>query len=691
MPRVAQAVIEQSPLIISDMWTLDRSDIRTAAAARGFRSLISVPLIQDKVVIGLLSVTRVEPTVFTDKQLEVLQTFAEQAVIAIENARLFNELRQRNAQLTEALEQQTATSDILRVISSSPTDIHPVLDAVAKNAARLCEANDAIIFRVDADDLEVATVYGSLGIHGGRTRRPISRGWVTGRAVVDRKTIHIHDLAAEPEAEFPLGRALQSLGGHRTTLATPLLRENIPLGAILILRKEVRPFTDKQIELLQTFADQAVIAIENVRLFNELQQRNSQLIEALDQQTATADILRVISSSPTQTQPVFDAILRSAVGLCDALFGILLGYDGEFIRPIAHHNFEAEALRMQLAKFPMRPSEGGFHGIAVTTREVVRSDDVLNDPRAMQRGLAEKIGYRAFLAVPIIRDERVIGVLALARVRPFADKDVGLIRMFADQAGIAIDNARLFEEIQEKTRQLEGANRHKDEFLASMSHELRTPLNAVIGFSEVLLERMFGDVNEKQEEYLHDILASGRHLLSLINDILDLTKIEAGRMELDLEEFDVSVAIDNALVLVRERATRKGLSLDWKTDVKLESIRADQRKFKQILLNLLSNALKFTPEGGRIELRALRRDRHVEVSVSDTGVGIAKEDHEAVFEEFRQVGDAVQRREGTGLGLALARKFVELHGGRMWLESELGKGSTFTFTLPTEQQHPPSR
>ena len=247
---------------------------------------------------------------------------------------------------------------------------------------------------------------------------------------------------------------------------------------------------------------------------------------------------------------------------------------------------------------------------------------------------------------------------------------------------MAIQNARLFREIADKSRQLEVASQHKSEFLANMSHELRTPLNAIIGFSEVLVERMFGDLNEKQDEYLKDIRASGTHLLSLINDILDLSKIEAGRMELELTNFDLPTAIDNAQTLVRERAGRRGIALQTTLDEGLGEVRADERKIKQVLLNLLSNAIKFTPEGGRIEIRAAPADGFVEVSVSDTGVGIASEDQEAVFEEFRQVGASAAKQEGTGLGLALCRKFVELHGGRIWVKSQVGIGSTFTFTLP---------
>jgi signal transduction histidine kinase len=248
---------------------------------------------------------------------------------------------------------------------------------------------------------------------------------------------------------------------------------------------------------------------------------------------------------------------------------------------------------------------------------------------------------------------------------------------------LAIQNARLFREIADKSEQLAAASRHKSEFLANMSHELRTPLNAIIGFSEVLLERMFGEVNEKQTEYLQDILSSGQHLLSLINDILDLSKVEAGRMELALAPFHLPLALENALILIKERATRHGISLDLGVDPRLEELLGDERKIRQVLLNLLSNAVKFTPEGGRISLKAVLTDGSVEISVSDTGIGIAPEDQDAIFEEFRQVGsDEARKQEGTGLGLTLAKKFVELHGGRIWVESQVGKGSTFTFILP---------
>jgi signal transduction histidine kinase len=284
----------------------------------------------------------------------------------------------------------------------------------------------------------------------------------------------------------------------------------------------------------------------------------------------------------------------------------------------------------------------------------------------------------------MVYEGRLIGGLGVTRNRPgeFPAETIELMRTFATQSALAIQNARLFREIEITSRQLEVASQHKSEFLANMSHELRTPLNAIIGFSEVLTERMFGELNEKQEEYLKDIYASGTHLLSLINDILDLSKIEAGRMELELTDFDLPTALDNALMLVRERAGRRSLTLHKDVDAGIGQVQADERKIRQVVLNLLSNAIKFTPEGGRIEVGAVPRDGSVEISVSDTGVGIAPEDQGAIFEEFRQVGTAEKKAEGTGLGLTLCRKFVELHGGKIWVKSQLGAGSTFTFTLP---------
>ena len=293
------------------------------------------------------------------------------------------------------------------------------------------------------------------------------------------------------------------------------------------------------------------------------------------------------------------------------------------------------------------------------------------------------------LGVPIVRESEIIGIIALARnrVHPFSESEIRLVQTFAAQAAIAIENTRLFEEIKETSRQLDIANRHKSEFLANMSHELRTPLNAIIGFSDVLLTGSYGTLNEKQRDYLQDVLTSGQHLLSLINDILDLSKVEAGRMELEISTFSPCEALQSGVTIVRERASLHGITLALTCDDGLEMIQGDARKVRQVIFNLLANAVKFTPDGGNIEVRARALDGEARVSVRDTGLGIAPEEQVRLFEEFRQTASA-RGREGTGLGLSLAKKFVELHGGRIWVESALGKGSTFTFTLPTRVPRP---
>jgi signal transduction histidine kinase len=415
--------------------------------------------------------------------------------------------------------------------------------------------------------------------------------------------------------------------------------------------------------------------------------RNTDLTDALSRQTATSEILRVISGSPTDIQPVFDTIVRSAVTLCNGVFGSLDRFDGDLIYPVATHNYTPQALDAVHRIFPARPRRSLGVGRAILDRDVVHIPDVELDPEYKVQNLAGTIGFRSGLFVPMLRDGVPIGVILVGRAEPgpFSENQIELLKTFADQAVIAIENVRLFKELEAANRELAAASQHKSEFLANMSHELRTPLNAIIGFSEVLSEKMFGELNEKQEEYSKDIHASGQHLLSLINDILDLSKVEAGRMELELTEFHLPTALDSALTLVRERAGRRSITLHMSVDERLGEVRGDERKIRQVVLNLLSNAIKFTPEGGRIEVRALPVDVSVEVSVTDTGVGIAPADQEAVFEEFRQVGTADKKAEGTGLGLTLCRKFIELHGGRIWVTSQVGAGSTFTFTIPVRR------
>ncbi len=509
-----------------------------------------------------------------------------------------------------------------------------------------------------------------------------TRALGTGRAILGRTVVLIPDVEVDPEYQH---QALHRAIGWRSGLFVPMLREGAPIGVIQVSRAEPGPFSDNEIELLKTFADQAVIAVENVRLFKELEARTGELIQSVEKLTALGEVSRAVSST-LDVETVLDTIVSRASQLAGAAGCAIFEYDedAEQFKLRSTHNFDMEFVEA-LRAVPLRKGEG-LMGRAAEMREPIQVADI-TQPGAYQSSVRDtliRFGYRALLSVPLLREDQIIGSLSFTRKAPgeFPPEVVDVLKTFATQSALAIQNARLFREIADKSAQLESASRHKSEFLANMSHELRTPLNAIIGFSEILAEKMFGDINEKQTEYLQDILESGRHLLSLINDILDLSKIEAGRMELELSEFDLPQAIENALILVRERANRRGIRLGSAIDPRLGMMGGDERKVKQVLLNLLSNALKFTPAGGRIDVGARLHDHAAEVSVADTGIGIAPEDQAAVFEEFRQVGSADKKAEGTGLGLALSRKFIELHGGKIWVTSQVGAGSTFTFTLP---------
>ena len=427
-------------------------------------------------------------------------------------------------------------------------------------------------------------------------------------------------------------------------------------------------------------------------LEKKVDERTAELQETLNQQTATSEILKVISSSPTNVQPVLDAIVNSASSLFRPCNAAVVMREGEMVKLLARSENSlsedrAQALA-QLYPLPFDPERVVSARVMVERRVVEIPDTEAEGVLEIVRRVARTGGYRSVTFVPLVKEQEGIGVITLTNPSAgfrLTAKQLALVQTFSDQAVIAIENVRLFNEIQDKSRQLEIANQHKSEFLANMSHELRTPLNAIIGFSEVLLEKMFGEVNEKQLDYLKDIHSSGRHLLSLINDILDLSKIEAGRMELDMAEFELRPALENAMTLVRERAQRHGIALELSVEAALGAIRADERKFKQIVLNLLSNAVKFTPDGGKVGVRARREGRFAEVAVWDTGIGIAAEDQATVFEEFKQVGrDYTRKAEGTGLGLALTKRFVELHGGTIRVDSAPGKGSTFTFSIPLQ-------
>ena len=661
------AIVREYPEIVEMVRSLDA---RTA-------TVLAVPLMREDTAIGVIHFRRLELRPFSEKQIALVKTFADQAVIAIENVRLFRELGERNAELREALEHQTATAEVLGIISRSPTDVQPVLDAIVESAARVCRIDDVGLRLREGNSLVSRAHFGPVPI--ARVEISIDEPWI--QWMREHSMVHIPDVREHNDFQ------IVNISGWRTFLGVPLRQHGEFIGALGARRIEVRPFTPAQIKLLETFADQAVIAIENVRLFQELEARTRELAQSVGELRALGEVSQAVSST-LDLETVLATIASHAVQLSGTDSGVIYEFDEttkEFnLR--ASHRMEAPVVEM-LRAAPIHLGEGTT-GRAATMRAPLQVSDISNEREytaARARPLLIRLGYRSLLSVPLLREQQIMGALTVWRRQTgeFPPEVVNLLQTFATQSALAIQNARLFREIEEKSQQIEAANRHKSEFLANMSHELRTPLNAIIGFSEVLQEKLFGELNEKQAEYTDDILTSGRHLLSLINEILDLSKVEAGRMELELATFDLPLAIDNARTFVRERATRHGITLDVKIDERLGDIVGDERKIKQILLNLLSNAVKFTPEGGRIGINARQVGGSVEISVTDTGIGIAPEDQPKIFEEFRQVGaDYAHKVEGTGLGLTLAKKFVELHGGRIWVESEVGKGSKFTFTLP---------
>jgi signal transduction histidine kinase len=683
-----RVLLEGKPVQIPDVLADPEYDNPEPQRLGGYRTHLGVPLLRGRSQIGVILVSRRTVRPFDNKQIELVTTFADQAVIAIENTRLFEEVQARSRELAEALEQQTVSSEVLRIISSSPRDLRPVFQAMLENAVRICDAKFGHLWLLEGDAFRTVAVHNAprtSAIRPGSLHRP-PPDMPVARAAITKQVVQLDIKATQSYLERdPFVVDAVDVAGFRTVLAVPMLKDDQLIGAITILRQEVRPFSDKQIELVKTFADQAVIAIENTRLFEEVQARSRELSRSVQELQALGDVGRAVSST-LDLKVVLKTIVDRAVDLSGTDGGSIFYYHQTAARfELGETTGLDEEVVARFRNLDISTGQTGL-GEAIARRQPLQLPDILNRPSNPLRDAAIEAGLRAALIVPLLGSESPLGALVLQRRQPgeFPAAVVTLMQAFADQSAIALENARLFNEIAQKSRELEIASQHKSQFVANMSHELRTPLAAMLGYAELLQEGIYGALPEKSLPILTRIRSNGKHLLGLINTVLDISKIEAGQFKLNLGEYALGSIVETVMGATESLAATKKLAFKTEVAKGLPYGVGDEQRLTQVLLNLVGNAIKFT-DSGEVRIAAHAANGHFTVSVSDTGPGIPAEECDRIFEKFRQVDSSNTRAKGgTGLGLAIAREIVEMHGGRIWVESTIGQGSTFRLELPVQ-------
>jgi GAF domain-containing protein/anti-sigma regulatory factor (Ser/Thr protein kinase) len=685
---VGRSLIEHRVVQVADVLSDPEYTYIEQARKAGYRTYLAAPMMLGGKPIGALLLGRRRVELFTDRQVALLSSFADQGVIAFENARLFDEVKQRTDDLTESLEQQTATGEILASISGSLTDAKPVFDTIVRNLLQLFGTSFAVVQVLKDGVIHMPAADGQPGFErlADRYPRALDDTTVGGYAMIAKKTVQFAPVLGNPATPAATQDYARDFGFNSVIFA-PMIRGDNVIGAVGVAKHDPQPFNEKHIALIRSFADQAVIAIENTRLFDELRQRTEDLSESLEQQTATADLLKVISRSAFDLQMVLNALVESAARLCEADMAAVVRQQGTAYQHAATYGMSAE-FETFMATRPIALSRATVTGRAVIDGKTIHIPDVLADSEYAITDTQRVGGYRAIVGIPLLREGHPIGVIVLMRREPvpFTAKQIDLITTFSDQAVIAIENARLLDEIQRKSHELEEASKHKSQFLANMSHELRTPLNAILGYTELIQDSVYGDPPEKMKVVMERISKNGRHLLGLINDVLDLSKIEAGQLVLAMDNYSMKDVVHGVYGAVEALATGKKLALKVEIAQDLPTGRGDERRLTQVLLNLVGNAIKFT-DHGEVIIKAFDGDGELHLEVRDTGPGISEADQKKLFQEFQQADNSITKvKGGTGLGLAISKRIIEMHGGKIWVESRPGHGSTFSVTLPIRAQ-----